>query len=59
MAKASGVQRESEGVMALTIPVKNNAGGGKGPCFGHAVRRGKRRDEALLFDLSGIEGGAS
>jgi hypothetical protein len=41
-AKAGGVQRESEGIMVLTIPAKNNAGGGTGPCFGHAVRRGKR-----------------
>ncbi len=42
MAKASGVERESEGIVVLTIPAKNNAGGGTGPCFGHAVRRGKR-----------------
>ena len=42
MAKASGVQRESEGAMVLTIPVKNNTGGGKDPCFGRSVRRGKR-----------------
>ena len=52
-AKASGVQRESEGAMVLTIPVKNNTGGGKGPCFGHCVRRGKRegmvRESGLNF----------
>ena len=40
--KAGGVQRESEGVVVLTIPAKNNAGGGKGPCFGHASGEGKR-----------------
>ena len=42
MAKVSGVQRESEGAVVLMISVKNNAEGGKGLCFGHAVRRGKR-----------------
>ena len=41
-AKARGVQRESEGVKVLTIPVKNNAGGGTDPCFGHATGEGKR-----------------
>jgi hypothetical protein len=41
-AKAGGVQRESEGIMVLTIPAKNNAGGGTGPCFGQVVGRGKR-----------------
>ena len=42
MAKANGVQRESEGVVVPLMGVKQNAPGGKGLCFGHAVRRGKR-----------------
>ena len=41
-AKARGVQRESEGVMVPMILAQNNAEGGTDPCFGHAVRRGKR-----------------
>ena len=41
-AKSRGVQRESEGVKVLTIPAKNNAGGGTGPCFDHAQGEGKR-----------------
>jgi hypothetical protein len=41
-AKASGVQRESEGAVRLMTRVQDNALRGKGPCFGHAVRRGKR-----------------
>ena len=41
-AKASGVQRESEGVKVLKILAKNNAGGGTGPCFDQANREGKR-----------------
>lgn len=40
--KASGVQRESEGAKVLKSPVKNNAGGGTGPCFDQASREGKR-----------------
>ena len=40
--KASGVQRESEGAKVLKSPVKNNAGGGTGPCFNQASREGKR-----------------
>jgi len=41
-AKACGVQRESEGVKVLMIPVKNNAGGGTDPCFGYVSGEGKR-----------------
>ena len=41
MAKSSRAQRESEGVVVPTRVVTNNATGGKGPCFGHARRKGK------------------
>ena len=40
-AKASGVQRESEGVVVPAMEAKNNATGGKGPCFGDASTGGK------------------
>jgi hypothetical protein len=39
--KSSRAQRESEGVVLPTMVVTNNATGGKGPCFGHARRKGK------------------
>ena len=39
--KSRRVQRESEGVVVLAMAVQNNAAGGKGPCFGHARRKGK------------------
>src|SRR5699024_10507887 len=42
MVKASGVQRESDGVVVPVIGVQQNAPGGKGPDFGHAGRAGKR-----------------
>jgi hypothetical protein len=41
-AKASGAQRESEGVVVVMIGVQNNASGAKGPCFDHAFGGGKR-----------------
>ena len=42
MAKSSGVQRESEGVVVVMIGVQNNAPGEKGPCFDRVCRGGKR-----------------
>ena len=42
MAKASGAQRESEGVVVVRIGVQNNAPGAKDPCFDHACGGGKR-----------------
>jgi len=41
-AKASGAQRESEGIEVATRAVTNNAVGAKGPCGGRAGRAGKR-----------------
>jgi hypothetical protein len=41
MVKSRRVQRESEGVVVLAMAAQNNAAGGKGPCFGHARRKGK------------------
>ena len=42
MVKASGGQRESDGVVVPVIGVQHNAPGGKGPDFDHAGRVGKR-----------------
>ena len=42
MAKSSGGQRESEGVVVAGIGVQNNAPGAKDPCFDHAFEGGKR-----------------
>ncbi len=42
MAKASGAQRESEGVVVVMIGVQNNAPGAKDLCFDHACCGGKR-----------------
>ena len=39
-AKSSRAQRESEGVVVLTITAANNAVGGKGLCFGRARNEG-------------------
>ena len=44
--KASAAQRESEGVVVPSRVAKNNATGGKGPCFGHAREEGKREGMA-------------
>jgi len=41
MAKRGAAQRESEGAVVVTIPVQNNTGGAKGPCFSHAEQVGK------------------
>ena len=41
MLKSRRAQRESEGAAVLAMAVQNNAAGGKGPCFGHARRKGK------------------
>lgn len=41
-AKSSAAQRESEGAVVLTMGVKKNAPGGKGPCGGRAGRGGTR-----------------
>jgi hypothetical protein len=47
MVKASGVQRESGGVVVPVIGVQHNAPGGKGTTdFGHAGRGGKREGMA-------------
>jgi len=46
MVKASGGQRESEGVVVPLIGVRQNAPGGKGPHFGHACGEGKREGMA-------------
>ena len=46
MVKASGVQRESDGVVVPVIGVQHNAPGGKGPDFGDAGRAGKREGMA-------------
>jgi hypothetical protein len=42
MAKSSGGQRESEGVVVVMIGVQNNAPGAKDPCFDRASAEGKR-----------------
>jgi hypothetical protein len=42
MAKSSGGQRESEGVVVVEIGVQNNAPGAKDPCFDRASVEGKR-----------------
>src|SRR5437773_3623688 len=41
MVKSRRAQRESEGVVLPMMVATNNATGGKGPCFGHARRKGK------------------
>jgi RNA-directed DNA polymerase len=46
MVKASGGQRESEGVVVPVIGVQHNAPGGKGPHFDHAGGEGKREGMA-------------
>jgi RNA-directed DNA polymerase len=43
MAKSSGVQRESDGIVVPLIGVQQNAPGGKGPDFDHAGGEGKRQ----------------
>jgi RNA-directed DNA polymerase len=42
MAKSSGGQRESDGVVVVMIGVKLKASGAKGPGFGHGWAGGKR-----------------
>jgi hypothetical protein len=42
MAKSSGGQRESEGVVVVMIGAQNNAPGAKGPCFDRGCGGGKR-----------------
>jgi hypothetical protein len=42
MAKSSGGQRESEGVVVVEIGVQENALGAKDPCFDHVSTEGKR-----------------
>ena len=43
MVKASGGQRESDGVVVPVIGVQHNAPGGKGPDFDHVCEEGKRQ----------------
>jgi hypothetical protein len=50
MAKASRVQRESEGAVLLVIVATNNAAGGKGLCFGRA------RNEGTCQGMTGMTG---
>jgi hypothetical protein len=38
MAKSSAAQRESEGIVVVTMAATNNAVGAKGPCGGHVGR---------------------
>ena len=45
-AKSSRAQRESEGVVVPRIIVRQNAMGGKDPCFGRARNEGKRKGMA-------------
>jgi RNA-directed DNA polymerase len=42
MAKSSGGQRESDGVVVVMIGEKLKAPGAKGPDFGHGWAAGKR-----------------
>lgn len=44
--KSSAAQRESEGTVGLSMAVKNNAAGGKGPCGGRVGTEGKREGMA-------------
>src|SRR5680860_532153 len=46
MVKASGVQRESDGVVVPVIGVQHNAPGGKGPDFDRVGGEGKRKGMA-------------
>ena len=46
MVKASGVQRESDGVVVPVIGVQHNAPGGKGPDFDRVCGEGKRKGMA-------------
>jgi RNA-directed DNA polymerase len=46
MVKASGGQRESDGVVVPVIGVQHNAPGGKGPSFDHGCEVGKREGMA-------------
>ena len=45
-AKASAAQRESEGAVVLSMGVKKNAPGGRGPCGGRVGGGGKRKGMA-------------
>jgi RNA-directed DNA polymerase len=44
--KASTAQRKSEGAIVLSMAVKKNAAGGRGPCGGHVGGGGKREGMA-------------
>jgi RNA-directed DNA polymerase len=41
--KASRAQRASEGIIVVSSPATNNAGGAKGPCGGHVGRASTRK----------------
>ena len=45
-AKSNDAQRESEGVVVVTMAAQQNAAGAKGPCFGHVCEAGKREGMA-------------
>ena len=45
-SKASAAQRESEGIVVVTMVAKNNATGAKDPCGGDVVEAGKREGMA-------------
>jgi RNA-directed DNA polymerase len=44
--KSSAVQRESEGIIVVSMVAKNNATGARGPCGGRVGRTGKREGMA-------------
>ena len=50
MAKSSGAQRESEGIVVPVRATTNNVVGGKGPCFGRA------RNEGTCEGMAGMTG---
>jgi RNA-directed DNA polymerase len=58
MVKATGVQRESDGVVVPVIGVQHNAPGGKGPDFGQVDCEGKR-EGMTGFVRSNNPGGSS
>jgi hypothetical protein len=57
MAKSSGGQRESEGVVVVLIGVQNNASGAKGPHFDRACVGSERKDMAARRLRSNHPGG--
>ncbi len=56
VAKASAVQRESEGTIVVTRLATNNAGGAKGPCGGKVGRASTRKGMTGLTGSNHPEG---